>query len=77
MVYISRKYAARCKNDLITYLKGENNPQSKLTNEQASWIREHYIPRDSVFGARALGRKFKIAHQRILDIINDKTYIEI
>lgn len=58
-------------------MKGEDNPQAKLTNEQASWIREHYIPRDSVFGARALGRKFKIAHQRILDIINDKTYIEI
>ena len=65
------------KNNLITYLKGEDNPQAKLTNEQVSWIREHYIPRDSVFGARALGIKFGVSHNRILDIINNKTYKNI
>lgn len=65
------------KNNLITYLKGEDNPQAKFTNEQASWIREHYIPRDKVFGARALGRKFGVPHNRISDIINDKTYKNI
>ena len=65
------------KNNLVTIHKGENSPQAKLTNEQASWIREHYILRDSVFGARALGRKFGVAHNTILEILQNKSYKNI
>lgn len=54
--------------------RGEQNKQAKLTNDQAKWVREHYIPGDRTFGSRALGRKFNVSHDVILYIINNKTY---
>ena len=62
------------KMGLCKIKRGEDNYWSKLTNEQAEWIRKHYIPRDKQFGSRALGRKFNISHQQILDIVNNKSY---
>lgn len=62
------------KMGLCKIKRGEDNHWSKLTNEQAEWIRKHYIPRDKQFGSRALGRKFNISHQQILDIVNNKSY---
>lgn len=54
---------------------GENACNSKLTQEQAEWIRANYIPFSKEFGSRALGRKFDMAHTTILDVINNITYI--
>lgn len=34
--------------------------QLKLTNSQIKFIKDHHIPRDRDFGARALGRKFNV-----------------
>lgn len=65
------------KMGLCKIKRGEDNHWSKLTNEQAEWIRKHYIPRDKQFGSRALGRKFNISHQQILDIVNNKSYKNI
>ena len=62
------------KHNLVTIYKGEDNPQAKLTNDQVKWIREHYIPRSRQFGTRALGRKFKVAHNTIIEILKNKTY---
>ena len=65
------------KHNLVTIYKGEDNSQAKLTNEQVKWIREHYIPRNSVFGVRALGRKFGVAHNTILEVLKNKSYKNI
>lgn len=58
-------------------LCGIDNPASKLSTSDIFYIREHYVPRDSNFGARALGRKFEVAHSVILDIINRRTYVNV
>jgi hypothetical protein len=46
----------------------------KLTNEQVKFIKNNYKPRDRVFGARALGRKFNIDKSSIARIVSGKTY---
>lgn len=62
------------KNGLCKNKKGEDNPVAKLTNEQAEWIRNHYIPRHKEFGTRGLARKFGVAHSRIIFILKNKSY---
>lgn len=48
-----------------------------LSDEDVRYIREHYIPKDKEFGARALGRKFNICHQRILAIVKRESYKDV
>lgn len=54
-----------------------NGHPRKLTPEQVRYIKAHYIAGDPEYGARALGRKFNIAHSKISGIINGKTYRDI
>ena len=44
---------------------GTKNGRSKLTEEDVSFIRNHYIPGDEAFGAKALSKKFGVARQTI------------
>lgn len=44
---------------------GTKNGRSKLTEEDVSFIRNHYIPGDEVYGAKALSEKFGVARQTI------------
>lgn len=46
----------------------------RLSSDEASFIRDVYVPRDPVYGARALSRRFGIPHNSILAILNFKTY---
>jgi hypothetical protein len=46
----------------------------KLKDEEVCFIRENYVPRDRIFGARALSRKFGVCHATIDSIINGETY---
>lgn len=46
----------------------------KLTDEQVSYIKDNYIPRDKEFGTRALARKFGISHSEISRLLRGKTY---
>ena len=62
------------KTGLAKARKGADNPNSKLTKEDAKWIREHYKPNDEVFGARPLSRKFGVAHSQIVRIAQKKKY---
>jgi hypothetical protein len=62
------------KNGLIKIPKGQERPNSKLSNEQVKWIKENYIPRHLEFGGRALGKKFDISFQQISSIINNKKW---
>lgn len=49
----------------------------KLRDNDVLHIREVFIKGDKTFGAGALGRKFKVSSQTILNIINRKVYIDI
>lgn len=62
---------------LLNPQRGTTHTLSKLTVEDVVYIREHYIPRDSEYGARALGRKFNIHHSNILDIIHGVSYVNV
>lgn len=44
---------------------GEKNGRCKLSEDDVTYIRTHYIPRDSVYGAKALAKRFGVAHQTI------------
>lgn len=54
---------------------GTENCNSKLTHEDIVYIREHFISGSQIYGSRALGRKFNIDHQAILNIIHGVSYI--
>lgn len=45
-----------------------------LSSNEASFIRDVYVPRDPVYGARALSRRFNVCHTTILSILNKTTY---
>lgn len=47
----------------------------KLTMDEVTFIRDHYIPRNKEFGARALAKKFGVAHPQIIRILQWKRYI--
>lgn len=53
---------------------GENSCKAKLTNEDAKYIREVYVPNDSEFSAGALARKFNVSSSVILDVIHRKSF---
>lgn len=62
------------KTGLMKHPSGEDNPMAALSQEQADWIRKHYIPYDREFGSRALGRKFGISHMNVLNIVKGFSY---
>lgn len=55
-------------------VKGHRAPNRRLTPEQVEYIRDHFIPKHPVFGARALGRKFGIDHSGVMKIVNHEHY---
>lgn len=63
-------------NKLIDYSKnsGINNVKSLLTKEDVEFIRINYVPRDKVYGCRALAKLFKVSHKTIHGITSYKTY---
>lgn len=50
---------------------------SKLSSDDVSYIRSHYIKNDVEYGSRALGRKFGVDHCKILDVVNYESYKNI
>lgn len=54
--------------------QGADRPESKLTPEQARYIRQNYIAGDRKFGAHALARKFNVNKSVILNVVKGKTY---
>lgn len=61
-------------NGLEIPIRGCDNVQSKLLEEDVLWIREHYIPNDKEFGTRALAKKFNMNHSNISRLINKIKY---
>lgn len=56
----------------LVHNNGENNSQCKISDDDAIWIKTHFIKGDKRYGARALARRFNVSHQAILYIINER-----
>lgn len=57
--------------------RGTDNPKAKLTEEDVIYIRNNYIAKDPIYGARALSRKFDINKTTILGIIHGTAYVNV
>lgn len=53
---------------------GEKHFKSKLTYDDVDYIRKHYIPRDKMYGTRALARKFNVEHGTIGAVLNGRSW---
>jgi len=58
-------------------IKGEQNGNSKLTEEQIKWIRDNYIPRHKEFGGISLTKKFGVKKAQISRIVKNETWKHI
>lgn len=58
-------------------LKGENNGNSKLTEKDILFIRNHYKPRDRDWSGRKLAEMFNVTPATISDIIKGKLWKEL
>lgn len=54
--------------------RGMMNGRSILTYADVSFIRKYYIPRDKVFGAKALSQKFGVAMQTICAVASGQNW---
>lgn len=64
-------------NDLLHAVCGVDNHNSKFSEEDVQYIREHYVPNDKDFGSRALGKRFGVDHMQILRIIHGVRYVNV
>ena len=56
---------------------GEKHFRAVISNEDAIYVRTHYIPRHPEFNGRALARKFNVTVNTIYNIVCGKTYKNI
>lgn len=76
---INLEWVTREENIQHAYLAGvmptgEKHFKSKLSNRDVDFIRTHYIPRDPKYGARALSKRFGVAHGTICSVVNRRTW---
>lgn len=55
---------------------GFEHYNSNLSEDQVNYIRLNYIPKCKINGARALGKKFNVAHSTIYRAARKETYAE-
>lgn len=55
-------------------MRGSANVNSKLTDDDVAYIRKVYKPRSKQFGAKALGNKFNVDLQTIMNVVKFRTY---
>ena len=56
---------------------GANHPNSKLTEDDVRYIREHYIPKDKEFGYVPLSKKFGVSTSTIDSVVYRKRYKDV
>lgn len=64
-------------NHLNKATYGENHPNSKLTNEQAKWIKENCKPRSKTMGVQAMANMFGVSVCPIYNIVYGKGWKHI
>lgn len=62
---------------LLSPLRGESSPTSKLKEADVLYIRENFKARCREFGARALGKKFGVDKTTIMSVVERKTWSHI
>lgn len=73
---LGREVSDETRMALSRARKGKPNKYCrKLSDDDVSYIREHYIPKHKEFGCRALARKFGVSHTIITQIIHFRYYI--
>lgn len=65
------------ENSLQVMGSGEENPNSKLTENEVRFCLYNYKPRDKEFGVRALSRKFGVSHSTISLVLRGVNWKEI
>ncbi|MBR5913986.1 MAG: NUMOD4 motif-containing HNH endonuclease [Selenomonadaceae bacterium] len=73
------EWVTRSENTLHAYRiglmkSGAKSTIAKLTDEQVKYIREHYIPKDKKFGAKAMSHLFNVSDSTIHHVISYKSY---
>lgn len=74
------EWCTRCENMKHAYAlnlksqKGIKNSRNKLSEEDVKFIREHYIPKDSTFGGKALANRFGVAHQTVCAVVSGQNW---
>lgn len=53
---------------------GENSKKHKLTKEDVNFIRTRYIPRDKIYSAKELAKKFNISRREIYRVIKGEVF---
>ena len=61
----------------IDHLLALNKQNRKLSDDEIRYIRSNFKPRDKVFGARALSRKFETCHSLIMSIVKYDRYLDV
>ena len=57
-------------------LCGERHPMAKLSKEDVTYIKAHYVKGDSEFGQCGLARRFGVKQATIYEIVNNRSWIE-
>ena len=77
------EWVTRSENELHAYHtglrdtpNGEKNPRSILSIDDVRYIKSHYIPRDRQYGAKALAKRFGVAHQTICAVASNQNWKE-
>lgn len=55
---------------------GELNGRTKLSSDSIKFIRENYKARDKTYGAKALAKRFGVAHQTICAVVSKQNWKE-
>ena len=58
----------------LVRLDGIYNPMHKLRMEDVEFIRNHYMPRDKVYGQIALGKRYGVSKKTIENIVLGKSW---
>ena len=51
-----------------------NNARCKLSEDDVSYIKKHYIRGDKKYGAKALAEKFGVAHQTVCAVVSGQNW---
>lgn len=54
--------------------KGETNGRARLSSEDVQFIKENYKKGDGEYGAKALAKKFNVAHQTICAVASGQNW---
>ena len=60
-------------NDLRN-AKRTNNPRCKLSEDDIAYIKNNYSRGDKVYGAKALSKRFGVAHQTICAVVSGQNW---